>query len=99
MPDEFIDTEADCTQCKWMLRGAYMAQELLSTFSTDLGEVALIPSTGGIFTIDIMLASAGDAAEDKITKRLWDRASDGGFPGSSQACDSLQHKAHSFGQR
>ena len=32
-----------CTQCHWMLRAAWMAQELLSTFGTDLGEVALIP--------------------------------------------------------
>ena len=29
------------------------AQELLSTFSTSLGEVALVPSTGGVFVIDI----------------------------------------------
>lgn len=29
------------------------AQELLSTFSTSLGEVALVPSTGGVFIIDI----------------------------------------------
>ena len=28
-----------------------MAQELLSTFSTDLGEVALVPGSGGIFQI------------------------------------------------
>ncbi|PSS00976.1 Rdx type Seleno protein, partial [Coniella lustricola] len=39
-----------CTQCKWMLRAAYFAQELLSTFSTALGEVALQPSTGGTFS-------------------------------------------------
>ncbi|KAL2863882.1 SelT/SelW/SelH family protein [Aspergillus lucknowensis] len=42
-----------CTQCKWMLRAAYFAQELLSTFGTDLGEVALIPRTGGIFRVTI----------------------------------------------
>lgn len=29
------------------------AQELLSTFSTSIGEVALVPSTGGVFVIDI----------------------------------------------
>ena len=38
-----------CTQCQWLLRAAWMAQELLSTFSTDLGEVALQPGTGGVF--------------------------------------------------
>ncbi|KAL7626290.1 hypothetical protein AAE478_003061 [Parahypoxylon ruwenzoriense] len=42
-----------CTQCKWMLRAAYFAQELLSTFSTSLGEVALQPSTGGTFIVEI----------------------------------------------
>ena len=31
-----------CTQCQWLLRAGWMAQELLSTFATDLG---------GIFTI------------------------------------------------
>ena len=40
-----------CTQCKWLLRAAYFAQELLSTFGTSIGEVALIPATGGIFTV------------------------------------------------
>ena len=42
-----------CTQCKWNLRAAYFAQELLQTFSTSLGEVALTPSSGGIFTITL----------------------------------------------
>ncbi|KAK8138894.1 Rdx family-domain-containing protein, partial [Apiospora sp. TS-2023a] len=45
-----------CTQCKWMLRAAYYAQELLSTFSTGLGEVALQPSTGGTFIVEITAA-------------------------------------------
>ena len=40
-----------CTQCHWLLRAGWMAQELLSTFGTELGEVALVPGTGGIFTI------------------------------------------------
>jgi selenoprotein W-related protein len=26
-----------CTQCHWLLRAAWMAQELLSTFGADLG--------------------------------------------------------------
>jgi selenoprotein W-related protein len=40
-----------CTQCRWLLRAAWMAQELLSTFETEIGEVTLIPGTGGIFEI------------------------------------------------
>ena len=57
-----------CTQCKWLLRAAWMAQELLSTFGTEIGEVALRPGTGGVFQIDV------DGA------LVWDRARDGGFP-------------------
>jgi selenoprotein W-related protein len=40
-----------CTQCRWLLRAAWMAQELLTTFGTILGEVALVPGTGGIFEV------------------------------------------------
>ncbi|KAF7585686.1 hypothetical protein BBP40_010284 [Aspergillus hancockii] len=69
-----------CTQCKWMLRAAYFAQELLSTFSTDLGEVALIPATGGIFTVTMSSqSSAGEKPETQDTV-LWDRKTNGGFP-------------------
>lgn len=35
-----------CTQCQWLLRAGWMAQELLSTFREEIGEVALIPGTG-----------------------------------------------------
>jgi selenoprotein W-related protein len=45
-----------------------MAQELLSTFAEDLGEVALIPSTGGAFRIEY---------EGEL---VWDRKRDEGFP-------------------
>ncbi|HEU5015811.1 MAG TPA: Rdx family protein [Roseiflexaceae bacterium] len=34
-----------CTQCRWLLRAAWMAQELLTTFVTELGGVALVPGT------------------------------------------------------
>jgi selenoprotein W-related protein len=57
-----------CTQCKWMLRAAWMAQELLSTFGAELGEVALVPGTGGVFEI-----RAGETL-------VWSREIDGGFP-------------------
>ena len=40
-----------CTQCRWLLRAAWMAQELLTTFETELGEVALVPGKGGIFVV------------------------------------------------
>ncbi|MGL4490456.1 MAG: SelT/SelW/SelH family protein [Rhizobiaceae bacterium] len=57
-----------CTQCNWMLRAAWMAQELLQTFGQDVAGVTLIPGTGGTFVI-----KAGDEI-------LWNRAEDGGFP-------------------
>ena len=57
-----------CRQCNWLLRAAWMAQEILSTFGDDVGEVALLPSTGGAFRIEI---------DDDV---VWDRKRDGGFP-------------------
>ena len=82
-----------CTQCKWMLRAAYFGQELLSTFGTALSEVALRPSTGGVFTVQVTAyqepadqesaATAGGAASREIVQKgLWDRKVDGGFPGT-----------------
>lgn len=40
-----------CTQCRWLLRAAWIAQELLTTFGEDLGEVALLPGKGGVFEV------------------------------------------------
>jgi selenoprotein W-related protein len=40
-----------CTQCRWLLRAAWTAQELLTTFDQELGEVALVPGTGGVFLV------------------------------------------------
>ncbi|KAK1756185.1 Rdx family-domain-containing protein [Echria macrotheca] len=75
-----------CTQCKWLLRAAYYAQELLSTFSTSLGEVALQPATGGVFTVEILSSAQTDPSSEGTEtptvqrKVLWDRKVDGGFP-------------------
>jgi selT/selW/selH-like putative selenoprotein len=79
-----------CTQCKWNLRAAYFAQELLSTFSTTIGEVALIPVAGGIFTVTLTHvpqstgeeeSSGGGGEVEAQTVLLWDRKAEGGFPG------------------
>lgn len=67
MPEPMISISY-CTQCNWLLRSAWMAQELLSTFATDLGGVSLRPGTGGIFEIRL-----GD-------ELIWERKRDGGFP-------------------
>ncbi len=65
-----------CTQCRWLLRAAWMAQELLTTFVDDLAEVALVPGTGGVFDIRLdgqLLFSRKDAGrfpEAKEVKQL-----------------------------
>ena len=40
-----------CTKCRFLLRAAWMAEELLTTFGAELGEVALRPGSGGIFEV------------------------------------------------
>ncbi|MBL4623032.1 MAG: SelT/SelW/SelH family protein [Immundisolibacteraceae bacterium] len=62
-----------CTRCNWLLRAAWLAQELLQTFSTELGEVALQPGDGGEFQIHVETA-------DGETTQLWCRVDDEGFP-------------------
>ncbi|WP_374654293.1 SelT/SelW/SelH family protein [Dongia sp.] len=42
-----------CTQCRWLLRAGWTAQELLVTFEDELGGVALIPGTGGVFDVTL----------------------------------------------
>jgi len=70
-----------CTQCRWMLRAAYFAQELLSTFGGSLGEVALIPATGGLFTVHLTYKPVGEGSEAQSREvLLWDRKAEGGFP-------------------
>ncbi len=40
-----------CTQCRWLLRAAWLAQELLTTFESDIKGLSLVPGTGGIFEV------------------------------------------------
>jgi selenoprotein W-related protein len=57
-----------CTQCRWLLRATWLASELLTTFTTDIAEVALRPGLGGIFRVSV---------DDEV---VWDREVEGGFP-------------------
>ena len=57
-----------CRQCRWMLRAAWMAQELLVTFEAELGGVTLRPGTGGIFEVRL----GGET--------VWSRKEQGRFP-------------------
>jgi selenoprotein W-related protein len=57
-----------CTQCRWLLRAAWMAQELLTTFEQELASVALAPGTGGVFEV---------VANGEM---IWSRKDSGRFP-------------------
>ena len=61
-----------CKKCRWMLRAAWMAQELLTTFAEELGEVALVPGTDGVYEIHV------------DQQLIWSRKRDGGFPDVKQ---------------
>jgi len=78
------------------LTASKFAQELLSTFNTSIGEIALVPSTGGIFNVTLTFAppveikeaenedKSADVAKQETagvrTVLLWDRKAEGGFP-------------------
>lgn len=51
-----------------MLRSAWLAQELLTTFESQLEGVTLSPGIGGVFEITV---------DDHL---VWERKRDGGFP-------------------
>jgi len=58
-----------CPKCNWLLRSAYMAQELLTTFADDLKAVSLQPSeVSGDFHLSIEGV------------KIFDRKDYGGFP-------------------
>ena len=59
-----------CTQCRWLLRAGWVAQELLTTLHHRLGEIALRPGTGGVFRV---------AIDDEV---LWDRTGTAASPRS-----------------
>jgi selenoprotein W-related protein len=61
-----------CTQCRWLLRAAWLAQELLATFGADLAGVTLVPGTGGVFEVHV-----GDTL-------IWSRKDAGRFPEAAE---------------
>jgi selenoprotein W-related protein len=52
MPLPVVEIEY-CRQCRWLLRAAWTAQELLVTFEDEIGGVMLRPGTGGAFVVRI----------------------------------------------
>ena len=61
-----------CTQCRWLLRATWMAQELLTTFDADLKAVSLMPGTGGVFEVRLNGAT------------IFSRKTEGRFPESKE---------------
>ncbi|WP_119679356.1 SelT/SelW/SelH family protein [Indioceanicola profundi] len=61
-----------CRQCRWLLRAAWLAQELLTTFEDEVGGVTLIPGTGGVFTV---------YADGEL---VWSRKEQGRFPEAAE---------------
>lgn len=65
-----------CTRCKFLLRAAWLAQELLTSFEDELKEVALVPGSGGVFEVRLDGAalfsnrSAGRLPEAREVKEL-----------------------------
>ena len=69
-----------CTQCRWLLRAGWMAQELLTTFPDELGEVALVPGRSGIFEIRL---------DDEL---IWSRQEKSSFPEIKVLKQSIRDK-------
>ncbi|MFH5886137.1 SelT/SelW/SelH family protein [Halalkalibaculum sp. DA3122] len=61
-----------CTQCRWLPRACWMAQELLTTFEAELGGVTLVPGSGGTFEV---------RSENNI---IFSRSEKGRFPESKE---------------
>lgn len=67
-----------CPKCGWLLRAAWLAQELLTTFASELSELTLRPSPPGTFAV---------WANDQL---VWDRKRNGGFPQAAELKRAVQ---------
>jgi selenoprotein W-related protein len=61
-----------CAQCRFILRATWLAQELLMTFDTDLGELALVPASGGVFEVRV------------DNELIWSKKEQGRFPDAKE---------------
>ncbi len=73
-----------CTQCRWLMRATWCAQELLTTFADELQEVALVPGKGGVFEVrldgETVWSRAGEGRHAEIAElkqRIRDRLAPG----------------------
>jgi selenoprotein W-related protein len=69
-----------CTQCRWLMRAGWTAQELLTTFVDERAEVALVPGKGGIFEVRL----------DGET--VWSRAAERRFPEMTELKQRLRDR-------
>lgn len=72
MKSEVVIKITYCTGCNWLLRAAWIAQEILSTFKNEVNEVSLIPGEGGIYKIHLG------------QQEIWCRKKNSGFPDSKE---------------
>ncbi|NJM15972.1 MAG: SelT/SelW/SelH family protein [Bacteroidales bacterium] len=61
-----------CPKCGWLMRSAWMAQELMHTFASELHAVELAKGPSGHFSIHLN------------QQEIWNRESNGGFPEITQ---------------
>lgn len=62
-----------CAKCRFVLRAGWMAQELLLTFAAEIGELALVPASGGEFIVcvdDLQIFSRKDRGRFPEIKEL-----------------------------
>ena len=81
-----------CTQCRWLLRAAWLQQEVLTTFVDDLAEVALVPGKGGVFDVRLDGETIWSRKDERrfpetreIKQRIRDRIAPGRSLGHSDA--------------
>ncbi len=72
-----------CTRCRWLLRAAWLAQELLTTFDGgELGEVALVPVGEPAGTFEVWVAG----------EQIFDRRAQGRFPEAKELKQSIRDR-------
>lgn len=69
-----------CSQCGFLLRSAWMAQELLTTFVDDLSGVTLVPGQGGIWEVRV------------DGELLWSRKLEGRYPEAKELKQRLRDR-------
>lgn len=75
-----------CTQCRWMLRAAWLAQELLTTFESEIAAVTLVPGKSGIFEVRLsgtLIFSRKDESRFPEIKEIKQLIRDHSFPNRS----------------